>query len=150
MANITLAARVPRVVAIVERMTGNVQQIADAKLCADGLSAKARCQVVGPHNDTSRDSARQNCRTLNLLCCATPGTTLENGGHLEIRESEVMRQTTIVSRFNRLAKTETLSAWPEPKTRCDVAWADGGLRQSVHRVVPCGLGRTDVHEGPPR
>ena len=42
------------------------------------------------------------------------------------------------------------SARPEQKMLRAVAWADGVLRSAVRRVVPGGLGRKDVYEGPPR
>jgi Rps23 Pro-64 3,4-dihydroxylase Tpa1-like proline 4-hydroxylase len=42
------------------------------------------------------------------------------------------------------------SARPEQKVLRAVAWADGKLRSAVRRVVPGGLGRKDVYEGPPR
>ncbi len=42
------------------------------------------------------------------------------------------------------------SARPEQKLLRAVAWADGLLRAAVRRVVPGGLGRKDVYEGPPR
>jgi hypothetical protein len=42
------------------------------------------------------------------------------------------------------------SARPEQKLRRALAWADGRLRQAVRTIVPRGLGRKDVYEGPPK
>ena len=190
MTDITFAVQDPRVVAIVERITGIAQQIPDSKLYAGGLSVMARGHFLGPHIDNSHDSARLNYRTLNLLFYVTPDWSLVNGGHLELWDRKRQRHATVESRFNRLAIMETnpwswhsvspvvadglrccvsnyyfsprsptghdyfnvtvFSARPEQKLRRALAWADGRLRQAVRRVVPTGLGKKDVYEGPPR
>jgi Rps23 Pro-64 3,4-dihydroxylase Tpa1-like proline 4-hydroxylase len=190
MADITFAIQDPRVVAVVERITGIKEQVPDAHLYAGGLSAMTRGHFLGPHIDNSHDGERRLYRTLNLLYYVTPGWALESGGNLELWDRKVKQRTTIVSRFNRLALMETnpwswhsvsevrvdgarccvsnyyfsprsptgidyfnitaFSAWPEQKVRRALAWADGHLRQALRRVVPRGLGRRDVYEGPPR
>jgi Rps23 Pro-64 3,4-dihydroxylase Tpa1-like proline 4-hydroxylase len=190
MADITFAIQDPRVVAIVERITGIPGQIPDAKLYAGGLSAMTRGHFLGPHIDNSHDGPRQNYRTLNLLYYVTPDWAPESGGHLEVWDRKVRQRAVIESRFNRLAIMETnpwswhsvcevkadaarccvsnyyfspqsptgrpyfnitaFSARPEQKLLRAVAWADGKLRSAVRRVVPRGLGRKDVYEGPPR
>lgn len=190
MADITFAVQDPRVLAIVERITGIRDQVPDAKLYAGGLSAMATGHFLGPHIDNSHDGERRNYRTLNLLYYVTPDWTLENGGNLELWDRKVQRQTTIVSRFNRLAIMETnpwswhsvspvradrvrccvsnyyfsprsptgqdyfnitaFSARPEQKLLRLVTWADGHLRQTLRTLVPKGLGRKDVYEGPPK
>jgi len=190
MADITFAVQDPRVLAIVERITGIADQIPDAKLYAGGLSAMGKGHFLGPHIDNSHDGERRNYRTLNLLYYVTPDWTLENGGNLELWDRQVQRHATIVSRFNRLALMETnpwswhsvsevavdrirccvsnyyfsprspigkdyfnitaFSARPEQKLRRAIAWVDATLRQAVRKVVPRGLGRNDVYEGPPK
>ena len=42
------------------------------------------------------------------------------------------------------------SARPEQKLLRAVTWADSLLRSAVRRVVPGGVGRKDVYEGPPK
>lgn len=188
MSDITFAVQDPRVVALVERITGIEQQIPDAKLYAGGLSAMAQGHFLGPHIDNSHDGERRNYRTLNLLYYVTPDWSLDDGGNLELWDREVRRNKTIVSKFNRLAIMETnpwswhsvsevtsdrlrccvsnyyfsprsptgkayfnitaFSARPEQKLRRALAWADGHVRQAVRRVVPAGLGRSDVYKGP--
>ncbi len=105
--DVTFAFQDPRVVAIVERITGIREQIPDAKLYAGGLSAMGRGHFLGPHIDNSHDGSRRNYRTLNLLYYLTPDWSLENGGNLELWDRQVQRQATIVSAFNRLAIMET-------------------------------------------
>lgn len=107
MADITFAIQNPRVVSIVEEITGIKDQVPDAKLYAGGLSAMAKGHFLGPHIDNSHDGARQNYRTLNLLYYVTPDWALENGGNLELWDKKVKRNATIVSQFNRLAIMET-------------------------------------------
>jgi Rps23 Pro-64 3,4-dihydroxylase Tpa1-like proline 4-hydroxylase len=112
MADITFAVQDPRVVAVVERITGIAEQVPDAKLYAGGLSAMARGHFLGPHIDNSHDGERRLYRTLNLLYYVTPGWTLEQGGNLELWDRGVKRHTTITSAFNRLALMETNpSSW---------------------------------------
>lgn len=190
MADITFAVQDPRVLAIVERITGIERQIPDARLYAGGLSAMARGHFLGPHLDNSHDGERRNYRTLNLLYYVTPDWSLECGGNLELWDRRVQRHATIVSRFNRLAIMETnpwswhsvsevrvdrvrccvsnyyfspqspigrdyfnitaFSARPEQRIRRALAWVDGHLRQALRAVVPQGVGRKDIYEGPPK
>lgn len=190
MADVTFAVQDPRVVAVVERITGIAHQLPDAHLYAGGLSAMTRGHFLGPHIDNSHDGDRTNYRTLNLLYYVSPGWQTDSGGHLELWDSEVRRRTMIESRFNRLAIMETnpwswhsvsevradgarccvsnyyfspvspigrdyfnitaFSARPEQRMRRALAWTDRQLRSAVRRVVPRGLGRKDIYEGPPR
>lgn len=107
LADITFAVQDPRVVTLVERLTGIEQQIPDSSLYAGGLSAMGRGHFLSPHIDNSHDGSRQYYRTLNLLYYVTPDWSLECGGNLELWDRKVHRNTTIVSRFNRLAIMET-------------------------------------------
>ncbi len=107
MADITFALQDPRVIEVVERITGIKDQIPDASLYAGGLSAMAQGHFLGPHIDNSHDASRRYYRTLNLLYYLTPDWSLENGGNLELWDTRVRKNSTIVSRFNRLAIMET-------------------------------------------
>lgn len=42
----------------------------------------------------------------------------------------------------------TFSARPEQTLRRVLAWADGGLRQALRRVIPGGVARKDTYKGP--
>ncbi|RTL37842.1 MAG: 2OG-Fe(II) oxygenase [Burkholderiales bacterium] len=188
MADITFAVQDPRVVAIVEQITGIREQIPDSSLYAGGLSAMVKGHHLGPHIDNSHEASRRYYRTLNLLYYVTPGWTLENGGNLELWDRRVQKNVTLVSRFNRLALMETTpTSWHSVSpvvadgTRCCVsnyyfsprsptgtdyfnvtsfsarpeqpllrllARADNGLRQGLRALVPQGLGKKDVYEGP--
>ena len=107
MADVTFAVQDPRVVQVVERITGIKDQIPDSNLYAGGLSAMGLGHFLGPHIDNSHDALRKHYRTLNLLYYVSPDWTLENGGNLELWDREVRRSVTIVSRFNSLVIMET-------------------------------------------
>ncbi len=107
MSEITFAIQDPRVVAVVERISGIKNQIPDEHLYAGGLSVMGKGHFLGPHIDNSHDGDRTNYRTLNLLYYVSPDWERENGGNLELWDSEVRRSVTIDSRFNRLAIMET-------------------------------------------
>lgn len=104
---ITFAIQDPRVLAVVERITGIRSQQPDASLYAGGLSAMTQGHFLCPHIDNSHEGSRQRYRTLNLLYYVSPDWTLENGGNLELWDRQVRQRTTIVSKFNRLALMET-------------------------------------------
>lgn len=107
MANITFAIQDPRVMAVVERITGIREQNPDATLYAGGLSAMTQGHHLGPHIDNSHDGSRRYYRTLNLLYYVTPDWSLKCGGNLELWDLKVRNRATIVSQFNRLAIMET-------------------------------------------
>lgn len=108
--DITFAIQDPRVVAVVEKITGIKDQIPDSSLYAGGLSAMIKGHYLGPHLDNSHDGLRTNYRTLNLLYYVTPNWSLESGGNLELWDERVRKNTTIVSHFNRMAIMETTPA----------------------------------------
>lgn len=107
---ITFAIQDPRVIAIVEKITGIKDQIPDSTLYAGGLSAMIKGHYLGPHIDNSHDGSRTYYRTLNLLYYLTPDWSLENGGNLELWDEGVRNNATIVSHFNRMAIMETTPA----------------------------------------
>lgn len=125
---ITFAIQDPRVIEVVEKITGIKGQIPDPSLYAGGLSAMAKDQFLGPHIDNSHEATRKYYRTLNLLYYITPDWTLENGGNLELWDVSVKSNATIVSSYNRLAIMETTpSSWHSvskvnvDKVRCCVS-----------------------------
>ncbi len=107
LADITFAIQDPRVVSIVEQITGIQEQIPDSHLYAGGLSAMEKGHFLGPHIDNSHEVERRYYRTLNLLFYVTPDWTLECGGNLELWDRDVKQNATIVSQFNRLVMMET-------------------------------------------
>jgi Rps23 Pro-64 3,4-dihydroxylase Tpa1-like proline 4-hydroxylase len=104
---VTFAIQSPRVIEIVESITGIQQQVPDPRLYAGGLSMMGQGHFLNPHIDNSHDGERRLYRTLNLLYYVTPDWTLESGGNLELWDASVRERMTIVSRFNRLALMET-------------------------------------------
>lgn len=105
--DITFAFQDPRIVAIIEKITGIANQVPDSLLYAGGLSAMIKGHYLSPHIDNSHDSSRQHYRTLNLLYYVTPDWAEENGGNLQLWDIGVSRSVTIHSRFNRLVLMET-------------------------------------------
>lgn len=125
---ITFAMQDPRVVEVVETITGIKDQIPDSTLYAGGLSAMSQGHFLGPHIDNSHEATRHYYRTLNLLYYVTPDWAMENGGNLELWDVKVRNNATIVSRFNRLAIMETTpTSWHSvspvmvDKVRCCVS-----------------------------
>lgn len=104
---ITFAFQDPRVIEVVEEITGIRNQIPDVRLYAGGLSAMGPGHFLGPHIDNSHDGSRKYYRTLNLLYYVTPDWSQDYGGNLELWDRGVKRNTTIASKFNRLVIMET-------------------------------------------
>ena len=80
----------------------------DDKLYAGGISLMRKNQFLNPHLDNSHDIDRERWRVFNLLYYVTPDWKLENGGNLELWPNGLKeKQTTIVSKFNRLVVMAT-------------------------------------------
>jgi len=126
LADITFAIQDPRVIQVVEEITGIPEQMGDATLYAGGLSAMGEGHFLGPHIDNSHESTRSYYRTLNLLYYVTPGWEQDCGGNLELWDRKVKRQKTVHSRFNRLVIMET-NPW---------SWHSVGVVKA-HRVRHC-------------
>lgn len=107
MRDITFAIQDPRVVAIIEEITGITNQVPDERLYAGGLSAMSKGHFLSPHIDNSHDGEQKNYRTLNLLYYVSPNWERQNGGNLELWDSQVSDHVTVDSRFNRLVIMET-------------------------------------------
>jgi Rps23 Pro-64 3,4-dihydroxylase Tpa1-like proline 4-hydroxylase len=94
----------PRLVALIERITGLRGLEPDEKLYAGGISMMSKDHFLNPHIDNSHDKDRERYRVLNLLYYVSPGWELSDGGNLELWPKGVTGpQTTIQSKFNRLA-----------------------------------------------
>lgn len=105
--DITFAFQDPRVIALVEKITGMRKQLPDPHLYAGGLSAMSQGHFLNPHIDNSHDSKREHYRTLNLLYYISPDWKDEDGGHLELWDKKVKCPLVIHSFFNRLVLMET-------------------------------------------
>ena len=93
-----------RVVGLVHQITGLQKLLPDELLYAGGISMMSKGHFLNPHLDNSHDKKRELYRVLNLLYYVSPAWTLDNGGNLELWPEGVDgKQTTIESRFNRLA-----------------------------------------------
>jgi Rps23 Pro-64 3,4-dihydroxylase Tpa1-like proline 4-hydroxylase len=112
LAEITFALQDPKVIKLIETITGIKNQTADPSLYAGGLSAMCKNNFLGPHIDNSHDGNRQLYRTLNLLYYVTPDWDVDYGGSLELWDPKVNDNVTIHSKFNRLVLMETTpSSW---------------------------------------
>ncbi|MDF2448695.1 MAG: putative proline hydroxylase [Bacteroidota bacterium] len=100
---ITFAFQDPRIVSLVEEITGIKNMEPDSKLYAGGISLMSEGNFLNPHLDNSHDSERQKYRVLNLLYYVSPNWKEEYGGNLELWDRGLKyKQRTIVSKFNRL------------------------------------------------
>ena len=105
--DVTFAFQDPKVISIIERITGIRGQRADPSLYAGGLSMMSKGHFLNPHIDNSHDASRRYYRTLNLLYYVTPGWHADYGGTLELWDRRVRTKVTIPSLFNRLVVMET-------------------------------------------
>jgi Rps23 Pro-64 3,4-dihydroxylase Tpa1-like proline 4-hydroxylase len=102
------AFQMPEVVSRIERITALKSLEPDALLYAGGISMMGSGHFLNPHLDNSHDKFRQRYRVLNLLFYASPDWTESRGGNLELwPEGPTGKQTTVVSRFNRLVVMAT-------------------------------------------
>ncbi len=98
----------PRILQIVEEITGIKEMIRDEHLYAGGISLMAKGNYLEPHLDNSHDKDRQNYRVLNLLYYVTPDWQSGYGGNLELWDSgPKATPREIESRFNRLVLMAT-------------------------------------------
>jgi len=110
--DITYAIQDPKVIALIEQITGFSSQMPDPSLYAGGLSLMTKNSFLNPHIDNSHDADRKYYRTLNLLYYVTPGWKMEYGGNLELWDTKVENAKIISSLFNRLVIMETnLNSW---------------------------------------
>lgn len=125
---ITFAIQSPEVLKIVSEIT-NIKNIqGDESLYAGGLSLMKKDDFLGPHIDNSHNQDRTLYRRLNALYYVSPNWTLEHGGNLELWDKDVLRNETIISKFNRFVMMETnhlswhsVSKVKEMNNRCCVS-----------------------------
>ncbi len=108
-ADAIFAFQAPEVIREVEMITGMDDLVGDPHLYAGGISAMLKGHFLNPHIDNSHDSERKYYRALNLLYYATPDWATENGGNLELWNTQVRERVEIPSLFNRLVIMETNS-----------------------------------------
>jgi Rps23 Pro-64 3,4-dihydroxylase Tpa1-like proline 4-hydroxylase len=93
----------PRVLSLVEEITGLREMVPDEHLYAGGISLMAQGNFLNPHLDNSHDNDKQHYRVLNLLYYVTPDWKESNGGNLELWDNGMDQpQRTIHAKFNRL------------------------------------------------
>jgi Rps23 Pro-64 3,4-dihydroxylase Tpa1-like proline 4-hydroxylase len=101
---IIFAFQDPRVLKMVETITGIHEMVPDEHLYAGGISLMAKDNFLNPHLDNSHDKNRQMYRVLNLLYYVTPDWRQEFGGNLELWDNGPKEpQRVIGAMFNRLA-----------------------------------------------
>jgi Rps23 Pro-64 3,4-dihydroxylase Tpa1-like proline 4-hydroxylase len=105
--HVTFALQDPRIVKLVEQITGMQELIPDSRLYAGGISAMVKGDYLHPHIDNSHDSERVLYRRINLLYYITPGWSLANGGNLQLWDGRVRERVAVPSRFNSLVLMET-------------------------------------------
>lgn len=98
----------PRVVSLIEKITGHKPLYADPMLYAGGISRMEKGDFLNPHIDNSHNKDRTHWRALNLLYYITPGWKLSMGGNLELwPEGMQGAQSTVGAHFNRLVVMAT-------------------------------------------
>ena len=104
---ITFAIQEPEIVKLFSEVSGIQKQVGDPGLYAGGLSMMRTGDFLNPHIDNSHEQDRKLYRRLNLLYYVTPDWKLEDGGHLELWDTDVKKNVTIESKFNRMVLMET-------------------------------------------
>lgn len=143
-----------RVVELIKYICNMKSAYPDKHLYAGGISMMGKNQYLNPHIDNSHDKDRNRWRVLNLLYYVTPDWKESNGGNLEIWPRGIKNgQTTIHSRFNRLAVMAThnqswhsVSPISVDRFRCCVSnyyFADEALRPEDSFHVTSFRGRPE-------
>lgn len=96
-----------RFVKVIEKIVNIKNLDPDPTLYAGGLTMMNQEDYLNPHIDNSHDRNRQKYRRINILFYITPEWSLENGGNLELWNSDVSKSHCVVSKFNRLVIMET-------------------------------------------
>lgn len=102
-----LAIQSPRVISIIEEITGIKNQLPDMSRLAGGVSTLLKGHYINPHLDNSHDIDRKFYRTVNMLYYVSPGWKVENGGNYELWDTFIKNRVVIPSFFNRLVVMET-------------------------------------------
>ncbi|MGQ3887594.1 2OG-Fe(II) oxygenase [Legionella sp. CNM-1927-20] len=111
--DINAAIQDPKVVAIIEEITGIKNQIPDPTRYAGGISTLLKGYYINPHIDHSHDvEKKQYYRVVNVLYYVSPNWQLENGGNFELWDESIKNHIIIPCLFNRLVVMETnRSSW---------------------------------------
>lgn len=105
---INAAIQDPRVVALVEEITGIPYQIPDPTSFAGGISTLLKGYYINPHLDNSHDVETKQCyRTVNVLYYLSPDWGMESGGNYELWDPAIKQRIVVPSLFNRLLVMET-------------------------------------------
>lgn len=106
--DINAAIQNPRVVAVVEEITGIKKQIPDPTRFAGGISTLLKGYYINPHIDNSHDVEKKRYyRTVNVLYYVSPHWGKENGGNYELWDEKIENHILVPSLFNRLVVMET-------------------------------------------
>ncbi len=97
----------PRVIAVIEEITGIKNQVPDRSQRAGAISALLKGHYINPHLDNSHDTSSKLYQTVNLLYYVSPNWKLENGGNYELWDESVKNRIIVPSLFNRLIVMET-------------------------------------------
>lgn len=97
----------PRVVAVIEEITGIKNQVPDMSRYAGGVSTMLKGYYINPHLDHSHDVDKNLYRTVNLLYYVSPNWRAENGGNYELWDASIEDHILVPSLFNRLVVMET-------------------------------------------
>ncbi|MBA2711071.1 MAG: 2OG-Fe(II) oxygenase [Tatlockia sp.] len=111
--DLNAAIQDPKVVALIEEITGVKNQIPDPTRFAGGISTLLKGYFINPHLDNSHDvETKRFYRTMNVLYYVSPDWSIENGGNYELWDETVTNRVLVPSLFNRLLVMETnRSSW---------------------------------------
>lgn len=105
--DIYFAIQDPKVIALVEEITGIRNQLPDKSRRAGVISTLIKGHYINPHLDNSHDIDNKLYQTVNLLYYVSPNWKLENGGNYELWDEAVKNCVIVPSLFNRLLVMET-------------------------------------------
>ncbi len=106
--DINAAIQDPRVVAVVEEITGIKQLIPDTSRFSGGISTLLKGYYLNPHLDNSHNvENKRQYKALNVLYYVSPNWRQENGGNYELWDDTVENHILVPSFFNRLLVMET-------------------------------------------
>lgn len=111
--DINAAIQDPRVVAVVEEITGVKQLVPDTSRFAGGISTLQKGYYLNPHLDNSHNvENKHQYKALNILYYVSPNWGAKNGGNYELWDEAVENHILVPSLFNRLLVMETnRSSW---------------------------------------
>lgn len=104
---INAAIQDPRMVSLIENITGIAKQVPDESQHAGGVSMLMKGHYINPHIDNSHDPDKKRYRTVNVLYYISPDWRVENGGNYELWDASVTKSVLVPSLFNRLVVMET-------------------------------------------